>query len=299
MTRLASRILMVRPEGFRRNEETAVDNAFMPQTAGKGGAEKEALREYDDLVGELEGGGVEVVQFTPEKGADLPDAVFPNNWFTTHFQLGGAFVLYPMRAESRRRERQPSIIQFLRKKYPICVDLSEYEHRGEFLEGTGSLILDRTNRIAFVARSRRSSETLAERWSELMGYRLLSFDTRDDEGVPIYHTNVLMCIGDGFSIVCPEVLTSHSRQIVLKTLEEGSREIIEISKEQLENFCGNVLQLQGNGSKLIVMSSRAFQSFTSQQRAQLSIYGKILHTDISTIENCGGGGVRCMLAELF
>lgn len=294
----ARRVLMVVPVGFRANPETADDNAF--QEPVPEGEEAEVARrakvEFDRLREALQERGVAVEVFTPADGA-TPDAVFPNNWLTTH---DDTLVLYPMRSLARRRERRPEFVETLKRRYPDFVDLSDEEESGRFLEGTGSLVIDDPARIAYVATSSRTDPALVQRWVERFGYEPIMFRAFDAAGKEVYHTNVVMSVGEQWAVVCGEAIAETvDRSEVLASLAGSGHETFEISLDQMHDFCGNVLEVESEkGEKLIVMSERAYAGFTPDQRTILERHGTIVHVDLATIERHGGGSARCMLAEL-
>ncbi|MDX1622818.1 MAG: arginine deiminase-related protein [Gemmatimonadota bacterium] len=294
----ARRVLMVEPVGFRSNPETAADNAFqepVPEGEEAAVAEK-AQDEFDRLREALEERGVEVEVLAPAD-ASTPDAVFPNNWFTTR---DGTLILYPMRSPARRRERRPEFVESLKERYPEVVDLSAEEGMGRFLEGTGSLVIDEGAKRVYAAASARTDPGLVERWAKRFGYEPVMFAAFDRDGIEIYHTNVVMSVGERWAVSCGEAIAETvDRSEVLASLFETGHETFEISLEQMHDFCGNVLEVEnGEGEKLIVMSERAYEAYTPEQRAVLERHAGIVHVDLSTIERHGGGSARCMLAEL-
>ncbi len=302
-----NRVLLVEPHRFRINEETQEDNYFQPRTPVLDvHVAERAKQEFRALCHALESAGVEVVLKQNTLGERAPDAIFPNNWFSTHSD--GQLVLYPMRHENRRLERRDDIIEFLSKSYPNVLDLRSYELQEQYLEGTGSLVLDRVNRIAYACVSERSSEALIRHWSEELGYEVELFTAVDSEQRVIYHTNVMMGLGTSFVVICLTSIADKARrrEICLR-FEKTGKEIVDISHAQVEQFCGNVLELRsvpelssaGTMKQLLVMSSKAYRAFSVAQRETLSRYVDIVHSDLHTIEECGGGGARCMMAELF
>lgn len=294
----ARRVLMIEPVGFRANPETAGDNAFQaPVPEGEeAGVARRAREEFERLAAALRERGVEVEVHVPPDDA-TPDAVFPNNWLTTH---DGTLVLYPMRAPSRRDERRPAIVEALRERYPEVVDLSAEEPAGRFLEGTGSLVIDEAGRIVYASVSGRTDPDLVAAWAERFGYEPLVFRARDRDGNEIYHTNVVMGVGTGWAVVCGEAIESEAdRAEVLATLAETGHETFEVTREQMGDFCANVLELEGRqGRRFVVMSDRAHRSFSAEQLAILERHAEIVHVDLTTIETHGGGSARCMIAEL-
>ena len=304
MKQITNHILMVKPIGFTYNHETATNNHFQNSNNDISShqiAEK-ALREFDQLVNQLDKKGVNLIVADPKGNINNPDAVFPNNWFSVH--ADGKKVLYPMFAKNRRSERVLDIFNDLEKKLSIkfksTVDLTFYEDQNLFLEGTGSMILDRVNKISYAAISERTSEKILIDFGRQMNYEIISFSSIH-KNAAIYHTNVMMCLGDAFSLICLESIESLSEQKKLKeSFENTNKQIIEISTGQIDCFAGNMLQVLGKDNQpLIVMSQSAFQSLESNQIKELEKYGELLFSDLSTIENYGGGSARCMMAELF
>ncbi|MCB0320725.1 MAG: hypothetical protein KDD60_07335 [Bdellovibrionales bacterium] len=299
--RTTSRVLMVEPRGFRSNEETVIDNVFQIEATSQSSRvlEERAIREFGGLVALLRDYGMNVNVFTPSVACDSPDVVFPAHWFSTHVQLGGVHVVYPMRSPKRRTERSEEIREFLRRRYPICIDLTAYDSRGEYLEAMGSLVPDRMSRLVYLAASTRSSERLAERWSTMLGYRLVVFDASDVDGRPIFHTSAVLCVGTTFVVVCSEAISRESYRVLKAELSYGQRDIIEISREQMMAFAANIVQLGNDGGGFLVMSTGAYEAFSPDQIARLERHGRILHTALSTIETYGGASVQSMVAELY
>ena len=290
---------MIEPIGFRSNPETIEDNAFQspPGAASPQAVELAAREEFTRLREALESRGVEVEWRTAHGNRQAPDAVFPNNWFSTH--AGGTLVLYPMRAPSRRLERRAEIVEELRDRYPEVVDLTQHESEGRFLEGTGSLVIDERAGIVYASVSPRTDRQLVEDWAERFELDPVIFSATDAADHPIYHTNVVMSLGSEWAVVCSEAIDPLDRSEVLATLAESGHETIDISFGQMEAFCGNMLELENDRSeKLVVMSDRAFHAFTDEQRAVLAAHAELVHADLTTIETHGGGSARCMLAEL-
>lgn len=281
---------MVRPSTAFSNPETLADNAFQSTATPKDALDR-VQGEFDGLVGALESRGVSVtvIQDLPEP--PTPDAMFPNNWFSTE---PGRLTLYPMMAPSRAAEAKPPVLGYLRSRYQEVLDLRGLPP----LEGTGSLVLDRVNRHAFAARSPRTSPVTLAQWALESNYSFTVFDTADAKGMPVYHTNVMMAVGTSWAILCTEsVVGNESRLAILEHLE--SREVIEISPSQMARFAGNMIELQGARGPVIAMSANAYGSLESGQISQLSEHGELLPVEIATIEQIGGGSVRCMIAELF
>lgn len=294
-----SHILMIRPVNFGYNAETAVNNAF--QVAGMDAeAQKKALREFDDFVSVLRSNGVDVtvVQDTPEP--HTPDSIFPNNWISFHND--GTVIFYPMYAANRRLERKQHVIDTVRSLFEIKsqIDLSSYESKNIFLEGTGSIVLDRDNKIAYACLSPRTDKKVLEDFCKQTGFKPVSFRAVDSKGREIYHTNVMMCVADRYVVICLESIDDKTERENVTTAITGSgKEIIEISFDQMNHFAGNMLQVENvSGQKLLVMSSQAFRSLTKQQVDKLSSYNNIIHSPLVTIETNGGGSARCMMAEV-
>lgn len=290
---------MVEPVGFAANPETADDNAFQRPIEGDVEAvRREAKAEFDRMVATLRDRGVEVEVFTPPDAATT-DAVFPNNWFGTFSD--GTLLLYPMRAPSRRRERRPELVETLRERYGTVIDLTAEEASDRFLEGTGSLVVDEAGRIVYASVSSRTDPDLAEQWAKRFGHDLVMFRARDRDGREVYHTNVVMSVGTDWAVVCGAAIEeSVDRSEVLATLAETGHETIEITLDQMHEFCGNVLELENaEGKRLIVMSERAQAAYRPDQLEILAKHAEIIAIDLTTIETHGGGSARCMLAELY
>jgi len=298
----AAAVLMVRPHRFFWNEQTAASNTF--QVAPAASSEvvaAQADEEFGRLQALLVAAGIRVRVFDDPGEPHTPDAVFPNNWFSTH--ADGTLVLYPMAAPNRRAERHPAWITALQAELGTTrlVDLSPHEAAGRFLEGTGSLVLDRRERVAYGALSLRTHPQVAAELAAALGYRLRLFATQPLRGQPVYHTNVLLSLGASAAVIClSAVADEHERQAIAAELAESGRELVVIDADQLGEFAGNVLSLRNrHGQRFWVMSSRAHAAFSSAQRQQLARHGELLHTPLATIEAVGGGSARCMLAELF
>ncbi|WP_460914864.1 citrulline utilization hydrolase CtlX [Spirosoma areae] len=298
-----SRILMIRPVNFGFNTETADSNAFQDiklAAQTKDVAQDDARREFDEMARQLQALGVDVMVYDDTIDPYTPDSIFPNNWVSFH--ASGTVVLYPMQAENRRLERRQDIIDDLSKRFHVAkvVDLTHFEQEGKFLEGTGSMILDRMNRVAFACLSPRTHPDVLAEFSRQTGYRIVSFETADANGKAIYHTNVLMCIGDMFAVVCLSAISNpDERLMVRQELEKLNKSVIDISLQQMASFAGNMLMVKTKkGQKLLVMSTRAFESLTAKQLDQLDDYATLIHFDLSMIEGNGGGSARCMMAEV-
>ncbi|MFT4031907.1 MAG: arginine deiminase-related protein [Siphonobacter sp.] len=298
-----SHLLMIRPVHFGFNEQTASSNAFQnveiaDQT--KDQAQNEALTEFDEMVRLLTAVGVDVTVIEDTPDPHTPDSIFPNNWVSFH--NNGTVITYPMQAENRRLERREDILSRLEKRFYINrrVDLSAFEKEGKFLEGTGSMVLDRKYKIAYACLSPRTDKEALDAFALQMNYVVVAFNAVDELGRPIYHTNVLMCIGDLFAVICLDAVPDpDERQQVRTLLESSGRQIIEISLDQVKQFAGNMLQVKNKrGEQLLIMSTRAYDSLTARQIDMLDDYCQILHCDLQMIENNGGGSARCMMAEI-
>lgn len=298
-----SRILMIRPVRFAYNEQTAESNEFMDADFAQETrkiAQEKALEEFEQMVVVLTSAGVDVTVYEDTITPYSPDSIFPNNWLSLH--QSGKVVLYPMMAPNRRVERRMDIIDDLRTRYHVeeIIDLSPFEQQGKYLEGTGSMVLDRRFKIAYACLSPRTDAEVLDAFAKATGYEVISFAALDGKGVPIYHTNVLMCVGDVFAVICLEAIQNpDERMMVRSVLEETGKYIVEITLDQMNNFAGNMLLVRTKkDTKLLVMSSSAFNSLTEQQRAALDDYAELIHTDLSMIEGNGGGSARCMMAEI-
>ncbi len=298
----AAAVLMVRPAGFGFNEQTAASNEFQRRPAGAADAgQRAALLEFDALAAQLRAAGVQVLVGEDTPAPAKPDAVFPNNWLSLH--ADGTLVLYPMLAPNRRLERREALIQFVREaggfRITRSIDLTWHESQGRFLEGTGSLVLDRPARIAYAVRSPRTDPTVLAEFAQLLDYQVVSFDSLGPDGQPVYHTNVVMAVGTAFAVLCVESIPdSAQRAAVLASLRGAGREVIEITAAQMQDFAGNLLELSAPRGPLIAISARAWEALRPAQRAQLERFGQVLPASIPTIERLGGGSVRCMLAEI-
>ncbi len=297
----AAAVMMIRPARFGANPETAASNRFQ-QGGATQDAPLEAQREFDGLVARLADAGVavHVVDDSPEPAR--PDACFPNNWVSFHDD--GSVVLYPLLAASRRLERRDEAIDVLRRagyRVTRTIDLSGWEDRGEFLEGTGSLVLDRCHRIAYACWSPRTTPAALADFGTRLGYRVVSFDARGPEDQAIYHTNVMMAIGARFAVLCADAIPDRGqRAAVLRELEQSGHEPIIISVAQMDGFAGNLLALSADdGRPLIAMSDAAWNCLAVRERRALERQGEIVTAPIPTIERHGGGSVRCMIAEVF
>src|SRR5947199_1987586 len=300
LTQSTNSVLMIRPCRFYPNPETAGDNAFQSRIDRAVDAlSTDARKEFDAAVQKLRGAGVNVHVFEDTAEPEKPDAVFPNNWISTHHD--GRIALFPMYSALRRRERRQDIVGELRKNYRVSnvIDYSVFEEQGRCLEGTGSLVLDHLNKIAYVSLSNRSNPKVIQRFAVDFSYEPVTFTSIDSDGQPIYHTNVMMCIGTDFAMVGLDVIPNKAeRQEVRARLEKTGKEIVELSADQIANFAGNAIELQNRrGEKLLVLSSRAAEALTEEQRKSLTGYARLLPLELPTIE-LGGGSARCMMATI-
>jgi hypothetical protein len=293
-------LLMIKPVAFDFNAETAVNNAFQ-QTGSNENAQQKAEAEFDAFVQKLTAAGVDVtvVQDTPVP--HTPDSIFPNNWISFHWD--GTLILYPMYAVNRRAERKQHVIDTVNKKFEVSntIDFTKEETKNIFLEGTGSMVLDREHKIAYACLSPRTDKNLFEEWCNQMAYSGCYFYSVDDKGSEIYHTNVMMCVADKYVVICTDsIRNAEEKQRVVNTITGSGKTIIEINYNQMNRFAGNMLQVENkSGEKILVMSSQAFHALTPAQVSKLESYNRILHSDLTTIETNGGGSARCMMAEVF
>lgn len=292
-------ILMIRPVRFGYNAQTAVNNAFQ-EKEGQEGVQQKALAEFDAFVAVLRSRDVDVlvVEDTPEP--HTPDSIFPNNWISTH--ENGAVVLYPMFAENRRLERKDTVMKAIRSRFLInkLIDYTPYETEGIFLESTGSIILDRLNRIAYACISPRTDKGLFLRFCEEQEFKPVIFGAFDKHGTAVYHTNVMMTLADRYVVINLDSITDRDRPHVVENLQSTGKTIIAISHGQMNRFAGNMLQVtHTNGEKFLVMSSQAYHSLTARQISQLTAFNPIIHSPLDTIEKNGGGSARCMMAEIY
>ena len=293
-------VLMIRPSRFYPNPETARDNAFQSRADFDAQALAAAARsEFDAAVQTLRDVGVRVHMFEDTAEPEKPDAVFPNNWISTHHD--GRVALFPMYSELRRRERRHDIIEELRKTYKITdvIDYSSFEEQGSCLEGTGSLVLDRVNRVAYVSLSNRSNLKVIQRFADDFGYESVTFTSVGLDGQPIYHTNVMMCVGSEFAIVGLAMIPNKpERKQVQARLEASEKKIVELAPEQVANFAGNAIELNDStGAKLLVLSTRALRTLDREQRTVLTHHARLVPLELPTIE-LGGGSARCMIATI-
>lgn len=291
---------MIRPVSFAFNEQTAGSNAFQNRNAEQQRVQDNALQEFNRFVDLLRENGVEVIVIDDTLEPHTPDSIFPNNWVSFHND--GTVFLYPMMAENRRLERREDIIMGLEDEFRVkhVIDLSHFEHENKFLEGTGSMVLDRENKIAYACLSPRTDKIVLDEFCKDGGYKSVLFHSVDQNGMDIYHTNVLMCIGSNYAVICLDSIQDDvEKQNVIASLQSTQKQIVTISFEQMSRFAGNMLEVQNkDGESLIVMSKSAWDSLNYEQRAILSSFSKPVYSDISTIENNGGGSARCMMAEV-
>ena len=307
MNQITNTILLIRPVQFRMNEQTAVNNYYQKVLEGINPetVQFKALQEFDSFVDKLKLIGVNVIVIQDIKESNTPDSIFPNNWVSFH--ENGSVGVYPMFAENRRLERREDIFDTLEEHGFLIENFYDYTAAEEdhlFLEGTGSLVLDRINRKAYCALSPRADEDLLIEFCEDFEYTPVPFisnQTVEGKRFPIYHTNVMMALADKFAIICLESIDDKKeRKNVIKHLKEDKKEIISITEEQVTNFAGNMLQVTGNNDKLyLIMSSAAYNCLTKSQVDSIEKHCEIIHSSIDTIEACGGGSVRCMMAEVF
>lgn len=307
MQQTTNTVLMIRPVAFRRNEQTMVNNYYQKtgETLLPATVNAKAQEEFDALVIKLRGAGVNVIVVNDTLDFDTPDSIFPNNWISFH--QNGDVALYPMFAENRRLERREDVLDIMEENgfyIEQLVDYSSAEEEGLFLEGTGSLVLDRENIKAYCALSERSNEELIIEFCEDFEMNPVifeAFQTVNGERKPIYHTNVMMSIGETFAVICADSIDDNKeRKMVLDCLKSDGKEIIMITEEQMNNFAGNMLQVRGaNDKRFVVMSTRAHQSLTPKQIQTIEKHCEILTSNLDTVESCGGGSARCMMAEVF
>lgn len=294
-------IVMVRPWKFKSNPETTSDNAFQKQSTvdDEATVALKARKEFDEAVKILKSKGIFVHVFDDFGEKQTYDSVFPNNWFSTH--TGGHVAIYPMYSLNRRRERRSDIIEMLKAEYRVqdVIDFSGLEWDNLFLEGTGAMVLDHINRIAYTAKSNRSNEIILERFCSFFNYEPIAFETADRNGNSIYHTNVMMGIATKYVLICLDMIKNENRRYeVKKRLEESGREVIELSFEQIDNFAGNTLELTGeDNKKYLVISKLAYNSLKKEQIQIIEKFAQIIPLSIPTIE-LAGGSVRCMMAGI-
>ena len=301
-TQSADTVLMIEPIAFGFNEQTAVNNYFQVQQEGN--VQEKALQEFQSFVEKLRTKGINVITIKDTIEPKTPDSIFPNNWVSFH--QDGKIVLYPMFAHNRRLERRDDIINQIKEQFDVTeiIDYSKIENEDKYLEGTGSMIFDHDNKIAYGSVSLRLDEELFRKFCSEFGFTPVvfhSYQTAGEERLPIYHTNVMMCVADKFVVICLDCIDDETeRQNVIDSIKNSGKELIEISEDQMQNFAGNMLQVQNNsGEKFLIMSQSAYKSLKPEQVAEIEKYSEIIYADLETIETNGGGSARCMLAEVF
>ena len=296
-------VLMIEPAAFGFNAETAQNNYFQVNSENAE-TQNRALQEFNNFVEKLRSKGINVITMKDTLEPHTPDSIFPNNWISMH--QDGTVVLYPMCAVNRRWERRNDILEILKRNFSVkeIIDFSATENDGKFLEGTGSMIFDHENKLAYGSVSLRLDEQLFREFCEKFGFEPVvfhSYQTANNERLPIYHTNVMMCVADQFVVICLDCIDDETeRKNVAETIKNSGKEIIEISENQMQQFAGNMLQVENSeGKKFLVMSQSAYQSLTLEQISNIEKYSEIIYSDLETIETNGGGSARCMLAEVF
>jgi hypothetical protein len=295
-----SQILMIRPVAFGLNIQTADSNAFQIKSASQEQVQEKALLEFDAFVEKLTANGIDVTVIEDTLNPHTPDSIFPNNWVSFH--EGGSVFLYPMQAENRRLERRDDLIDTLSKKFDIreINDISFTEDREEYLEGTGSMVLDRVNKLAYACLSIRTQQNVLDIFCNESGYQTVTFKAVDQNGFAIYHTNVMMCVADKFVVICLDAVPNEEeKNKLVSCFRKTNKEIIEIDYSQMNQFAGNMLQVNNNeGKSFLIMSERAHQSLNENQLQKIGKYSDILSSPLTTIEDNGGGSARCMIAEI-
>lgn len=290
---------MIRPVDFKFNEQTAANNKFQVAST-ESDTQTQALKEFDGFVEILRKNGIDVTVVDDTLQPETPDSIFPNNWVSFHDD--GSIYLYPMFSDNRRLERRKDILEGLSEKFEVnhVSDLSFYEMQYAFLEGTGSMVLDRVNKIAYACLSVRTDQEVLDNFCMLTGYESVSFQAVDDTNFPIYHTNVMMCIGDRFAVICLDSIRNEEEKLaVMLRLTNSGKTIVEITLDQMNQFAGNMLQVSNSeGESILVMSEQAFLSLSDDQVTTLEQFSSIIYAPIYTIERNGGGSARCMLAEI-
>ena len=302
MSQITKNILMIKPSSFGFNNDTSGDNYFQKQINHLSQSEirLKAVEEFENMCSILKKNGINIIVFENDENKKLTDDVFPNNWISFH---GNKYIIHSMYAKSRRGEKNKSFIKTLSNhnfNYTLLNDYTNYELEDIFLEGTGSVVLDRVNKHAYCSISKRSNDELFKLFCDDIGYKPISFKSYDSRGDLIYHTNVMMSIGDDFALVCFESINDKNEMILVKeSLEKSGRKIVEITLSQVDSFAGNLIQLGDKKNKIIVISELAYSSLNNDQKNILSAQSKIVNIPIPTIQKCGGGSVRCMIAELI
>ena len=304
MKQITNNIMMIEPVSFNYNTETAINNYYQINNTAlsKEEIQQKALKEFKEFVSLLRSKNINVIVFKDTENPKTPDSIFPNNWVSFH--IDGEIVLYPMYAKNRRLERRNDIIQKLRDDFIVTKinDFSYYENQELYLEGTGSMILDRENKICYAAISDRTNKNIVNDFCNQLNFKPILFTSNQDvrgKRLAIYHTNVMMCITTNFAIVCLDSIDcDEEKDRVIDILNETKKEIISISEEQTNKFAGNMLEVEGD-KKYLVMSKSAYSCLTENQIKKINKYCEILYSDLNTIEDYGGGSARCMMAEIF
>lgn len=293
-------LLMIRPVAFGLNLQTAGSNAFQNKKASQNNVQQKALKEFDDFVAKLQAANIDVTVIEDTLEPHTPDSIFPNNWVSFHSD--GSVFLYPMQAENRRLERRDAILDQLSKRFNITQinDLSSFENQNQYLEGTGSMVLDRENKLVYACLSSRTHPQVLEIFCTESGYTAITFNAVDGQNLPIYHTNVLMCVADKFVVICLDTIISESEKSkILHSFKTTNKEVIPISLTQMNHFAGNMLEVKNQeGKNYLILSAAAFNSLNDVQKTKLKSFATILYADLQTIESNGGGSARCMLAEV-
>jgi len=303
LSQAANALLMVRPVRFCYNTETAVDNAFQKQTdSNEKVTQAKALQEFENYVSTLRSKGIEVACFEDTPDPHTPDSIFPNNWISFHDD--GTIVLYPMKAQNRRLERRADIIEGLEKIHNFDIkqkfDITKEEESGKFLEGTGSIVFDYINKIAYACISQRTDKEIFEGITSKLGYKAVTFTSVDENGKEIYHTNVMMCVAERYALICSQsIRDAAERQAVLKSLKDTGHEVVELTYEQINNFAGNALVV-GNekGKNFLIMSKTGYDVLTEDQKDIIQQFDEIIPISLTIIETNGGGSARCMIADI-
>ncbi|WP_205502818.1 citrulline utilization hydrolase CtlX [Rufibacter psychrotolerans] len=302
---LATQVLLVRPARFGANPETAATNSFQQEvpTGTEAKVQQKALDEFNQFLLKLWAARIDAIVLDDVEEPATPDAVFPNNWISFH--PGGKVVLYPMLSPTRRLERRPELLTQLEQEHELplteVIDLTYFENEGKFLEGTGSLVLDRQHKIAYACLSERTHPEPLQAFCDRLGYRPVVFHAVDDSGLPIYHTNVIMTLGADFALVCLEAIPDEEEQgLLLEALVDTGKEIIDLSLAQVKKMAGNMIQVRNKaGEPVLVMSEKAYKALRKDQFELLNTLTKMVRSDLRTIEAHGGGSARCMLAEVY
>jgi len=302
MSQIASTILMVRPASFGFNAETAQNNVFQKNVKGSQKTiQQKAVAEFDKFVATLRKKGIDVIVFEDTAKPVKPDALFPNNWFCT--LEDGTLAVFPMYAPNRRIEKRNDLLEMLVNKYNVrdVEDWSEYEAESLFLEGTGSMIIDQEYKVIYACISPRTNKSVLEKFAQAHGYKAMLFDSKDEGGTDVYHTNVIMHLGETYAVICMESIPNEAERIaVSQLLISTGHEVVPITLKQVHAFAGNMLQVKNaKGEKFTILSKSAYSSLTKEQRDILQTHSTLLPIDITTIETIGGGSTRCMMAEIF